>query len=165
MFLPMSWTSPFTVAITMVPCGSVSSPAASARARSSSMKGSRWADGPLHDAGALHHLGQEHLPEPNRSPTTFIPAISGPSITASGRSVGLAGLLRVRLDVVDDPVHQRVLEALLHRALRQASSATRAAPPSSRTRSASSTSRSVASARRSRRTSSTASSSSSSICS
>ena len=37
MFLPMSWTSPFTVAITIVPWASTSSPAASARARSSSM--------------------------------------------------------------------------------------------------------------------------------
>ena len=32
--------------------------------------------------------GRNILPAPNRSPTTFIPAISGPSMTSSGRAAG-----------------------------------------------------------------------------
>src|SRR5437868_10956856 len=34
----------------------------------------------------LTTCGRNILPEPNRSPTTFMPSISGPSITCSGRS-------------------------------------------------------------------------------
>ena len=41
--------------------------------------------GLLHHAGAFHHLGRNILPAPNRSPTTFMPSISGPSMTCSGR--------------------------------------------------------------------------------
>ena len=57
------------------------------------------------------------MPAPNRSPTTFMPSISGPSMICSGRSYLLPGLLDVRLDEVDDAVDQRVLEPLLDRAV------------------------------------------------
>ena len=51
-------------------------------------------------------------PAPNRSPTMFMPSISGPSITCSGRPplarICLVGLLGVLDDEVGDAVHQRV---------------------------------------------------------
>ena len=58
MFLPMSWTSPFTVAITIVPARR---PVPS---RCSSRYGIEVRDGLLHDPGALDDLGQEHAPGP-----------------------------------------------------------------------------------------------------
>ena len=60
MFLPMSWTSPLTVAMTIVPAR------LPVPARSASRYGMRMRDGLLHDPGALHDLGQEHPagPEP-----------------------------------------------------------------------------------------------------
>ena len=57
MFLPMSWTSPLTVAMTIRPFGS--------RPRPGSLLGlderDEVGDGLLHDPGALDDLGQEHL--------------------------------------------------------------------------------------------------------
>ncbi len=41
-------------------------------------------DGALHHARALHDLRQKHFPAPKRSPTIFMPSMSGPSITLSG---------------------------------------------------------------------------------
>ena len=43
----------------------------------------------------LTTCGRNIFPEPKRSPTTFIPAMSGPSMTASGRAVLLPRLLGV----------------------------------------------------------------------
>ena len=80
MFLPMSWTSPLTVAITILP---------SARAPlacfSASRKGVRYATDFFMTRALLTTWGRNILPEPNRSPTTLMPDISGPSITSSGR--------------------------------------------------------------------------------
>ena len=84
MFLPMSWTSPFTVAMTIVPWASTSSPAARARSRSASMYGSRCATARFITRALFTTWGRNILPAPNRSPTTPMPAISGPSITSSG---------------------------------------------------------------------------------
>ena len=56
MFLPMSCTSPFTVAITIRPCGFA--PAAF----SASMNGMQIGDRLFHDARALHDLRQKHFP-------------------------------------------------------------------------------------------------------
>ena len=44
--------------------------------------------------------GRNIFPLPNRSPTTFIPAISGPSITSSGLSIFLPGFFRIRFDII-----------------------------------------------------------------
>ncbi len=83
MFLPMSWTSPFTVAITIVPLGLPTSPD---RNFSSSMNGTRWPTACFITRADLTTCGRNILPAPNRSPTTFIPAISGPSMTWIGRA-------------------------------------------------------------------------------
>ena len=84
MFLPMSCTSPLTVAVTSVPCArSAEGPSASF---SSSMKGSRWATAFFIARADFTTWGRNIFPAPNRSPTICMPAISGPSITSSGRS-------------------------------------------------------------------------------
>ena len=63
-------------------------------------------------------------PAPNRSPTTFMPAISGPSITCSGRpwirqrGWRLPGFFGVFGDEIGDAVHQRVRQPLAHRCRR-----------------------------------------------
>ena len=66
--------------------------------------------------------GRNILPAPKRSPTTFMPAISGPSMTSRGRPSFAERLLGVRLDEVVDPPDQGVAEALLDAPRRQASS-------------------------------------------
>ena len=53
------------------------------------------------------------MPAPNRSPTTLMPSISGPSITSSGRPSFDARFFGVGLDVGVDALHQRVRKALL----------------------------------------------------
>ena len=85
MFLPMSWTSPFTVAITILPALLCRLPPPRS-AFSFSMYGSRWATACFITRADLTTCGRNILPEPNRSPTTFMPSISGPSMTWSGRS-------------------------------------------------------------------------------
>ena len=88
----MSWTSPFTVAITMRPAvwraaSGSTPPLASRRAvRSASMYGMRWATACFMTRALLTTWGRNMRPAPNRSPTTFMPAISGPSMTSMGRS-------------------------------------------------------------------------------
>ena len=63
-FLPMSWTSPRTVASTTVPLSRPSTrPCA---ARESAL--------PSSSSGRLQHEGQLHLPAPNNSPTVFMPS-------------------------------------------------------------------------------------------
>ena len=81
MFLPMSCTSPFTVAITIVPLGLPAWPDASF---SASMNGMRWPTACFITRADFTTCGRNILPAPKRSPTTFMPAISGPSITWIG---------------------------------------------------------------------------------
>ena len=94
MFFPMSCTSPLTVAIRKVPAkadvssgltASGSFPSAIIFARFSlSMKGSRYATAFFITRADLITCGRNILPEPNKSPTVFMPLISGPSITCAG---------------------------------------------------------------------------------
>ena len=79
MFLPMSWTSPFTVAITMRAADDCS-------VFSASMYGSRYATARFIARALFTTCGRNIFPEPNRSPTIFIPSMSGPSMTSSGRA-------------------------------------------------------------------------------
>ena len=58
MFLPMSWTSPFTVAIRILPLATGAVPDFEFLGLD---EGQEIADRLLHHAGALHHLRQEHL--------------------------------------------------------------------------------------------------------
>ena len=80
MFLPMSWTSPLTVAVTIVPARR---PVPS---RCASRYGMSTATAFFITRALLTTCGRNIRPAPNRSPTTFIPAISGPSMTSSGRA-------------------------------------------------------------------------------
>ena len=78
----MSCTSPLTVAITTLPRVAPGVPLAT---RSRSMNGSRYATAFFITRALLTTCGRNILPAPKRSPTIFIPSISGPSITSSGR--------------------------------------------------------------------------------
>ena len=91
MFLPMSCTSPFTVAnnILAAPAASVLVvPAAKcACLRSSfsaSINGVKTATDFFITRALFTTCGKNILPAPNKSPTIFIPSMSGPSITSSG---------------------------------------------------------------------------------
>mmetsp|Transcript_4916 Transcript_4916/g.12722 ORF Transcript_4916/g.12722 Transcript_4916/m.12722 type:complete len:214 (+) Transcript_4916:1353-1994(+) len=92
MFLPMSCTSPFTVAMTTVPLymsdsGAVAGSIPSSLyffARSSSMNGMRCATAFFMTRADLMTCGKNILPAPKRSPTVDMPAMRGPSITFSG---------------------------------------------------------------------------------
>ena len=79
MFLPMSCTSPFTVAMTMRPWGFAPADF------SASMNGIRYATAFFMTRALFTTCGKNILPAPNKSPTTLIPAINGPSMTSSGR--------------------------------------------------------------------------------
>ena len=81
MFLPMSCTSPLTVAMSTLPCAR-----APPAAFSASMNGSSTATARFIARALLTTCGRNILPWPNRSPTVFMPSISGPSITSSGRA-------------------------------------------------------------------------------
>ena len=86
--------------------------AARLRRRSASMNGSRCATACFITRADLTTCGRNILPAPNRSPTTFMPSINGPSITASGRSASSARLLGIGHDEVVDPVDERVRAAV-----------------------------------------------------
>ena len=123
MFLPMSCTSPFTVASTTVPCMRLP-------VFSSSMYGSRYATARLHRARALHDLRQEHLPVAEEVADDLHARHQRPLDHVERTLVLQARLLGVGLDEVDDPVHERVREPLLDRRLapREVALAARALP-------------------------------------
>ncbi len=75
----MSCTSPLTVAMMILPL--LVEPV---RSFSASIYGSKCATASFITRADLTTCGKNILPAPNKSPTTFMPAISGPSITASG---------------------------------------------------------------------------------
>src|ERR687884_552224 len=89
MFLPMSWTSPFAVAMTTLPLVRSASPGCF----SASMNGTRWATAFFITRADLTTCGRNIFPAPNSSPTTFMPSISGPSMTSLGRRA-VAGVPR-----------------------------------------------------------------------
>ncbi len=155
MFLPVSCTSPLTVAITIcclisrhLRCGS-----------SASMRGSRYATAFFMTRADLTTCGRNILPAPKRSPTTFMPSISGPSITSRGRRGKLARFFGVCVDERIDAMHERDRRARIGSA-RHARFSTTASPFLDLYRSAISSRRSVASLRRLSTTSSTRSCSS-----
>ena len=77
MFLPMSCTSPFTVAITILPLLEPFYLVAL-------INGSKYATDCFITRADFTTCGRNILPSPNKSPTTSMPAINGPSITSSG---------------------------------------------------------------------------------
>mmetsp|Transcript_48669 Transcript_48669/g.115646 ORF Transcript_48669/g.115646 Transcript_48669/m.115646 type:complete len:232 (-) Transcript_48669:1105-1800(-) len=93
MFLPISWTSPLTVAIKNLPAQLESSsaacsgslPSAIIFARfSSSMYGRSHATAFFITRADLMTCGKNIFPDPKSSPTVFMPAINGPSMTFRG---------------------------------------------------------------------------------
>jgi len=94
MFLPMSCTSPFTVAMSTLPAYAASSSssaslpaAARAAAFAASIKGTRYATAIFITRADLITCGRNILPAPNRSPTTDMPDMRGPSITFRGAAI------------------------------------------------------------------------------
>ena len=82
-FLPISCTSPLTVAIKILPLAfAFSTPD---KRFSSSINGIRCATACFITRADFTTCGKNILPAPNKSPTTFMPSISGPSITLIGR--------------------------------------------------------------------------------
>ena len=77
MFLPMSCTSPFTVAITTLPLLEPFCLVAL-------INGSKYATDCFITRADFTTCGRNILPSPNKSPTTSMPAINGPSITSNG---------------------------------------------------------------------------------
>ena len=160
MFLPMSWTSPFTVAMRKVP----RLDPADFSARSA---GSSAATAAFMTRADFTTWGRNILPAPKRSPTTRMPAIRGPSMTSSGfpRSRSASRVSASMCEV--SPLTRACRSRSATGASRQAgfSAAWAAAPLSLAKRGARASRRSVASGRRLRMTSSTASRSSGSISS
>ena len=101
----MSWTSPRTVASTMVPLPSSSV---------FSMCGSRWATARLHDLGGLQHEGQLHLAGAEEL-TDDLHARQQGVVDDLERGPGLQRLVEVGLQAVLLPVDDAALEPLVQR--------------------------------------------------
>ena len=102
MFLPMSWTSPLTVAIRTLPRALCSPPSPPAATFSASMNGMQVGDGLLHHPGALDHLRQEHLARAEEV-ADDVHAVHQRAFDDRERPVVLLpGLLDVGVDEVDD---------------------------------------------------------------
>ena len=180
MFLPMSCTSPFTVAMRKRPAerprsarrrassslsaGFFALTAAMSPARcsafSSSMYGVSHATAFFITRADLTTCGRNILPAPKRSPTTLMPSISGPSMTLSGlpyfwRASSVSSSMNLSM-----PLSSACSRRFSTVASRHERSSSIFLPPCPLKRSASSSKRSVASARRLSNTSSTCSSSS-----
>ena len=115
MFLPMSCTSPFTVAITILPLELlvVLPQLFLFLLHERHQIGDRL----LHHARRLHHLRQEHLAGAEQV-ADDVHAVHQRAFDHVQRALGaLARLLDVGLDEFGDAVHQRMRQPLLHRLL------------------------------------------------
>ena len=156
MLLPMSWTSPFTVASTIRSRGPL--------AASDSMYGSRTATAFFITRALLTTWGRNILPSPKRSPTTRMPSMRGPSITARAEGIPRRASSASRSTWSMMPFTTAWASRSATGRRRHASSAAAPFRPAP-ARSAIARSRSVASPRRARTTSSTRSRSVASISS
>ena len=113
MFLPMSCTSPFTVAMTILPLASrIAGPRLLRLDERHEVR-----DRLLHHARRLHHLRQEHLAGAEEV-ADDVHAVHQRPLDHLDRPLGLlARLLGVLDDPGGDPLHERVRKALLDRAL------------------------------------------------
>ncbi len=114
MFLPMSWTSPLTVAITTVPFGLPASPE---RRLLGLDERNEVADRLLHHARALHHLRQEHLAGAEEVADDVHPghqrALDHVDRAPAARGAVLPRLLGVLDDVRRDAANERVRQPLV----------------------------------------------------
>ena len=85
MFLPMSWTSPFTVASTIFPCPCARVPPAAPCQPFLLHERLEVGHRPLHGAGALDDLRQEHLAGAEQVADDLHAVHQRPSMTSSGR--------------------------------------------------------------------------------
>ena len=120
MFLPMSWTSPLTVAMTIVPLGrrppESPSPLASLLGLDERHE---VADRLLHHPRGLDDLRQEHLAGPEQVADDVHPrherALDDLDRPPAGRLDLRAQRLGVGFDVLVDPLDQGVRDPLAHR--------------------------------------------------
>ena len=161
MFLPMSWTSPLTVAITTRPADFDAPGSFSA-----SMYGTRWATAFFMTRALLTTWGRNILPGPEQVADDVHPVHQRALDDLDRALGGLPRLLGVlddeRVDALDEGVGQALLDRQLNARRGRRRPAARSCAPTS---SATASSRSVASGRRLRTTSSTSSRSSGSMSS
>ena len=119
MFLPMSWTSPLTVAMTILPFALASPPRVDQRRLLGLDVGQQVGDRLLHHARRLHHLRQEHLAlaeqvadDVHAGHQRPFDHVQRPAARGLDRCAGLLGVLD---DEVGDAVDQRVREPLVDR--------------------------------------------------
>ena len=122
MFLPMSWTSPLTVAMTILPRARVSPPAAAICQLLGLDERQQVRDRLLHDARRLDHLRQEHLAGAEQV-ADDVHAVHQRAFDHLDRPPAFGGHRRAHLlgvldDEGGDALHQRMREALRDRLLR-----------------------------------------------
>ncbi len=110
MFFPMSWTSPLTVASRRRPCDVAGGASGDLFGLH---EGLEPRDGALHGARALDHLRQKHLAGAEQLADDLHPVHQRAFDHLEGPPVLQSRLFGVGLDVVDDPVHERVREPVL----------------------------------------------------
>ncbi len=156
MFLPISCTSPLTVAINTRLDFSFSEAGGGFFNFSSSIYGSKYATAFFITRADFTTCGRNIFPSPKRSPTTFIPVIKCPSITCNGFSEAKrASSTSSRIYASIPFTRARVIRSCKGSSRQERSTVFSLAVPF--TLSAKSRRRSVASSRRSRITSSTCS--------
>ena len=117
MFLPMSWTSPLTVARTILPCVLATLPGRDHRRLLGLHERRQVGDRLLHHARRLDHLRQEHLAGAEQV-ADHAHAVHQRPFDDQQRPAQLgARLFGVGVDVGVDALDQRVGEALLDRAV------------------------------------------------
>ena len=99
MFLPMSWTSPFTVAIRTLPSGLVLPPYPAGGDLLGLHERLQIGDRLLHHPGALDHLRQEHLARAEEVADDVHPVHQRPFDDVERPPVLDPGLLGVGVDV------------------------------------------------------------------
>ena len=117
MFLPMSCTSPLTVAMTILPLALACAAGVDQGALLGLDVGQQVGHGLLHHARALHHLRQEHLAGAeqvaDRVHAGHQRALDDVQRPAAGGLDRLPGLFGVAADELGDAVNQRVREAVV----------------------------------------------------
>ena len=112
MFLPMSCTSPLTVAMRILPWARLAPPDLLFRLH----EGQQPGDGFFHDARAFDHLRQKHFARAEQIAHDAHAGHQRAFDDGQRPADFQARFLGVGLDVIDDALDQRVFEPLLDRA-------------------------------------------------